>query len=67
MYISKKDTLKITLLKYIKPPFFIIIHKKIENEINLDDIYEIANSKNPFEYECLVSCGINYKSENEDE
>lgn len=61
--ISKKDTEKKLILEYIKPPFFILTYKNINNEISINDSFEISSNEATLDLECESSCGINLKKE----
>ena len=57
--ISKTNIEKITILKYIKSPFFILSYKNIDNEIKVNDSFEISNDEKTLSLECQSSCGLN--------
>lgn len=59
--ISKKDFEKITILKYIKCPFFILSYANIDNEIKIGNSFEISSDDLTLNLECETSCGLNQK------
>lgn len=61
--ISKENNSKIMMLEFMKTPFYILTYKKIDNEIKINDSFEISNDEVTLELECQATCGINFKSE----
>lgn len=51
------------MIEFTKIPFYILTYKDIDNEINIDDSFEISNDNSTLELECLATCGIDFKSE----
>ena len=46
------------MLKFIKIPFYVLTYKEIEDEIAIDDSFEISNDKATLDLECQSTCGI---------
>lgn len=56
--ISNKDSEKISILEYLKCPFFILSFNDIEDEIKVEDSFEISNDEFTLNLECEASCGL---------
>ena len=60
--ISKENIEKSFMLDYIKCPFFILSYKDIDNEITIEDSFEISTEEATLDLECQATCGLNLNS-----